>query len=71
MIKNRINNEKLIHQSDRVFQYFSVYYHPIFKQNQIKQSFSAGYDCYQNALTERIYENIQIKKINPENEKYQ
>ncbi|WP_416233856.1 IS3 family transposase [Faecalibacter sp. LW9] len=53
-IKNRINNEKLIHHSDRGLQYCSEYYQTILKQNQIIPSMTDGYDCYQNALAERI-----------------
>lgn len=53
-IKNRINNEKLIHHSDRGLQYCSEYYQTILKQNQIIPSMADGYDCYQNALAERI-----------------
>lgn len=53
-IKNRVNNEKLIHHSDRGLQYCSEYYQTILKQNQIIPSMTDGYDCYQNALAERI-----------------
>ncbi|HEY4538991.1 MAG TPA: IS3 family transposase [Faecalibacter sp.] len=53
-IKYRVNNEKLIHHSDRGLQYCSEYYQTILKQNQIIPSMTDGYDCYQNALAERI-----------------
>ena len=52
--RNRVNNEKLIHHSDRGLQYCSEYYQTILKQNQIIPSMTDGYDCYQNALAERI-----------------
>lgn len=53
-VKNRINNEKLIHHSDRGLQYCSEYYQKILKKNHIQPSMTDGYDCYQNALAERI-----------------
>lgn len=53
-IKNRITNHKLIHHSDRGLQYCSDYYQTILEKNNIKPSMTDGYDCYQNALAERI-----------------
>lgn len=53
-IKNRMNNNKLIHHSDRGLQYCSEHYQTILKLNHIKPSMTDGYDCYQNALAERI-----------------
>jgi putative transposase len=53
-IRNRANKEELIHHSDRGLQYCSEYYQNILRQNQIKPSMTDGYDCYQNALAERI-----------------
>lgn len=53
-IKNRITNDELIHHSDRGLQYCSDYYQAILKKNNIKPSMTDGYDCYQNALAERI-----------------
>ena len=53
-IKNRVNHEKTIHHSDRGLQYCSEYYQTILKQNQMIPSMTDGYDCYQNALAERI-----------------
>lgn len=53
-IRNRINKKKLIHHSDRGLQYCSELYQSELKKNQIKPSMTTGYDCYQNALAERV-----------------
>ena len=53
-VKKRINKETLIHHSDRGLQYCSEYYQNILKINKIEPSMTDGYDCYQNALAERI-----------------
>lgn len=44
----------LIHHSDRGVQYCSGVYQAALKANQITPSMTDGYDCYQNALAERI-----------------
>lgn len=44
----------LIHHSDRGLQYCSAQYQKILKQYNITPSMTDGYDCYQNALAERI-----------------
>lgn len=53
-IKNRSSQRPLIHHSDRGLQYCSAQYQQVLKQNQIRPSMTDGYDCYQNALAERI-----------------
>lgn len=53
-VKNRITNHHLIHHSDRGLQYCSNVYQKELKLNNIKPSMTDGYDCYQNALAERI-----------------
>lgn len=53
-IKNRITDHNLIHHSDRGLQYCSSVYQNELKINNIKASMTDGYDCYQNALAERI-----------------
>ena len=50
---NRIN-EPIIHHSDRGLQYCSSVYQKELKKNGIIPSMTDGYDCYQNALAERI-----------------
>lgn len=53
-IKNRKTDWPLIHHSDRGIQYCSALYQTQLKQAQIQTSMTDGYDCYQNALAERI-----------------
>jgi transposase InsO family protein len=45
---------RLIHHSDRGIQYCSAYYQGIHQAHGITCSMTDGYDCYQNALAERI-----------------
>lgn len=52
-LKNEKFNE-LIHHSDRGLQYCSTQYQQILNKNNIIPSMTDGYDCYQNALAERI-----------------
>ena len=53
-IKQRRNNLPLIHHSDRGVQYCSQYYQRLLAKSMICPSMTDGYDCYQNALAERI-----------------
>lgn len=53
-VRNRIYNNPLIHHSDRGLQYCSELYQKILAKNKITPSMTDGYDCYQNALAERI-----------------
>ena len=53
-VKNRLTNNALIHHSDRGLQYCCSTYQNELKQSNIKPSMTDGYDCYQNALAERI-----------------
>lgn len=53
-VSNRNSNETLIHHSDRGLQYCSDLYQRILKANNITPSMTDGYDCYQNALAERV-----------------
>lgn len=57
-LKKAIKNEKidqpLIHHSDRGLQYCSYQYQQILGKHGIIPSMTDGYDCYQNALAERI-----------------
>ncbi|WP_438425053.1 IS3 family transposase [Aquimarina macrocephali] len=52
--KNRVTNKQLIHHSDRGLQYCSIVYQKELQLNNIIPSMTDGYDCYQNALAERI-----------------
>lgn len=53
-IKQRIYNHQLIHHSDRGIQYCLQEYQSLLEHNNIITSMTDGYDCYQNALAERI-----------------
>ncbi|KGO83519.1 integrase [Flavobacterium beibuense F44-8] len=53
-VKNRKSTLPLIHHSDRGLQYCSRIYQEVLNKNNIKPSMTDGYDCYQNALAERI-----------------
>ena len=53
-IKNRKTDWPLIHHSDRGLQYCSGLYQSRLKDAGIQPSMTDGYDCYQNALAERI-----------------
>lgn len=53
-IKARSSQNPLIHHSDRGLQYCSGVYQKILMTHHIRPSMTDGYDCYQNALAERI-----------------
>ena len=53
-IKGRRSKKPLIHHSDRGLQYASSIYQTELKLNAITPSMTDGYDCYQNALAERV-----------------
>lgn len=53
-VKNRVTSSDLIHHSDRGLQYASELYQKRLRKYQIRPSMTDGYDCYQNALAERV-----------------
>jgi putative transposase len=53
-ISNRVSDKPLIHHSDRGLQYASAIYQNELRRNNIRPSMTDGYDCYQNALAERM-----------------
>lgn len=53
-LRKRHSRKELIHHSDRGLQYCSAVYQDELRDNLIKPSMTDGYDCYQNALAERI-----------------
>lgn len=53
-LKTRKHKHKLIHHSDRGLQYCSAAYQALHDKYKIRCSMTDGYDCYQNALAERI-----------------
>jgi len=48
------STEAMIHHSDRGLQYCSAEYQAELKRSGIRPSMTDGYDCYQNALAERV-----------------
>ena len=48
------NIKGLIHHSDRGIQYCSEEYQKLHRKHDVQCSMTDGYDCYQNALAERI-----------------
>ena len=53
-IKQRVYKCDAIHHSDRGLQYSSEVYQNALLKEGIRPSMTDGYDCYQNALAERI-----------------
>lgn len=53
-LRGRHGKAPLIHHSDRGIQYCSTYYQDIHHRHGLICSMTDGYDCYQNALAERI-----------------
>lgn len=53
-LKQRQSTLPLIHHSDRGIQYCSSLYQAIHAKHGITCSMTDGYDCYQNALAERV-----------------
>ena len=53
-LKQKSTNEKLVHHSDRRIQYCSEEHQKLHNKYDVQCSMTEGYDCYQNALAERI-----------------
>jgi len=53
-LRHRSNDQALMHHSDRGIQYCSSLYQGVLRQHDVNPSMTDGYDCYQNALAERI-----------------
>lgn len=53
-LRQRKTGQRLIHHSDRGIQYCSDDYQAIHRKHGLTCSMTDGYDCYQNALAERI-----------------
>ncbi len=53
-VRSRQHKLPLIHHSDRGIQYCSAEYQTIHTKHKITCSMTDGYDCYQNALAERV-----------------
>jgi putative transposase len=53
-LRTRRTGQPLIHHSDRGIQYCATYYQEIHRRHGLLCSMTDGYDCYQNALAERV-----------------
>lgn len=53
-VQSRVTEQQLIHHSDRGNQYCSAVYQSELEHNNIVPSMTDGYDCYQNAMAERV-----------------
>lgn len=53
-LRGRQSAQRLIHHSDRGIQYCSNHYQAIHQHHDLRCSMTDGYDCYQNALAERV-----------------
>lgn len=53
-LRQRQSTLPLIHHSDRGIQYCAEPYQQLHRQHGIRCSMTDGYDCYQNALAERV-----------------
>jgi putative transposase len=53
-LKGRQTRSELVHHSDRGLQYCSNYYQALHQKHGVRCSMTDGYDCYQNALAERV-----------------
>lgn len=53
-LRQRSRRQDLVHHSDRGLQYCSSHYQAIHRRHRITCSMTDGYDCYQNALAERV-----------------
>lgn len=53
-LASRTTVAPLIHHSDRGLQYCANIYQEVLKKHGVKPSMTDGYDCYQNALAERV-----------------
>lgn len=53
-LAGRQSRQQLVHHSDRGIQYCSTYYQALHQRHGVTCSMTDGYDCYQNALAERV-----------------
>jgi len=63
-INNRVYHNKLIHHSDRGFQYCSNLYQHILQKNNITPSMTESYDPYANAVAERVNGILKAEFLN-------
>ena len=53
-LRGRQTRQQLVHHSDRGIQYCATHYQALHRRHGVTCSMTDGYDCYQNALAERV-----------------
>lgn len=53
-LRGRQTQQALVHHSDRGIQYCATSYQALHRRHGVSCSMTDGYDCYQNALAERV-----------------
>jgi putative transposase len=53
-LRQRQTDRQLVHHSDRGSQYCSEPYQRVHRRHNLRCSMTDGYDCYQNAMAERV-----------------
>lgn len=53
-LRGRQTQRQLVHHSDRGIQYCATHYQSLHRRHGVRCSMTDGYDCYQNALAERV-----------------
>ena len=53
-LRGRQTRQQLVHHSDRGIQYCATHYQTLHRRHGVTCSMTDGYDCYQNALAERV-----------------
>lgn len=53
-LRHRKTRQRLVHHSDRGVQYCSGHYQALHARHRVTCSMTDGYDCYQNAMAERV-----------------
>ena len=53
-LRQRKTRQRLVHHSDRGVQYCSGHYQQLHRRHEVTCSMTDGYDCYQNAMAERV-----------------
>ena len=53
-LRQRKTDRALVHHSDRGLQYCAAAYQQVHRKHGVACSMTDGYDCYQNALAERV-----------------
>lgn len=64
-LRGRRTRQQLVHHSDRGIQYCSTYYQALHRRHGVTCSMTDGYDCYQNALAERVNGILKTELLPP------